>query len=193
MVATLCSSNPTFGQNKIDVSVKHPGNQAELKTKDQLSRLLAAFDVSPYVFTKSVVIDADAPSARSYPVLTLNTRYLKDDELLLSTFIHEQYHWYVIQKGKDAEEAMKDLRALFPQIPVGVPEGSNDERSNYIHLLVCYFERRAALALFGQLKAYQIMNFLASDHYTWIYKTVMARPRDIGAIIVQHKIMPPGF
>lgn len=30
----------------------------------------------------------------SHPVLTLHTRHLKDDLALLSTFVHEEYHWY---------------------------------------------------------------------------------------------------
>ena len=30
---------------------------------------------------------------RSHPVLTLHTRHRRDDDLLLSTFLHEQLHW----------------------------------------------------------------------------------------------------
>ena len=31
----------------------------------------------------------------SDPVLTLHTRYLHDDDGLVSAFLHEQMHWYV--------------------------------------------------------------------------------------------------
>src|SRR3712207_4261996 len=58
----------------------------------------------------------------------LRGRHLMDDELLLSTFVHEQLHWFIAENRRDSEAAMKELRVLFPKIPVGFPEGSTDER-----------------------------------------------------------------
>jgi hypothetical protein len=55
-------------------------------------RFLDKYDLTPWLFTRAVVIDDDA-TPHSHPVLTLHTRHLRDDLLLLSTFIHEQSHW----------------------------------------------------------------------------------------------------
>jgi hypothetical protein len=34
------------------------------------------------------------------------------------------------------------------------------------------------------------MDFWATDHYTWVYKAILERPRDIATIISKHKLIP---
>lgn len=178
----------TYAQDKISISLAH-GSKDEIQTKEQLQRLLKTYDLSKWIFTRSIIIDEQS-IPHSHPTLTLHTRHLKDDDLLLSTFVHEQLHWFIGQKDKDTEEAIKELRVLFPKIPIGFPEGSDDERGNYAHLLVIYLEYRADRELLGELKARQVMEFWSADHYTWIYKKVLERPRDIGNIAFKHKLIP---
>jgi len=188
LLLVLILSPSQYAQEKIDISLAH-GSKTEQRTKEQLQRLLGTYDLSKWIFTRSIIID-DKAIPHSHPTLTLHTRHLKDDELILSTFVHEQIHWHIAEKDKDAEAAMKELRVLFPKIPVGHPEGSGDERGNYIHLLVIYLEYRADRELLGELKARQVMNFWATDHYTWLYKTVLERTRDIGNVAFKYKLIP---
>ncbi|HEV2915298.1 MAG TPA: hypothetical protein VGX92_18610 [Pyrinomonadaceae bacterium] len=151
---------------QLEITLKN-NDQAERQTRQQLHRLLSAYDVSNWVFTRKVVIESGFNVIpHSHPVLTLSTRHLKDDELLLSTFVHEQLHWYLGEKAKEAEEADKELRSIFPKVPVGFPEGGKDEDSTYKHIQVCYLEYRAIKTLLGELKARQVMDFWATDHYT---------------------------
>jgi hypothetical protein len=56
--------------------------------------------------------------------------------------------------------------------------------------VVCYLEYRAIRELLGELKSKQIMEFWAGDHYTWIYKTVLERPRDISNVLFKYKLLP---
>ena len=178
----------SHAQNKIEITLKN-GSKEELRTKEQLQRLMKTYDLSKFIFTKSIVID-EKSIPHSNPVLTLNTRHLKDDELLLSTFVHEQFHWF-IDRQKEKDEAIKELRVLFPKVPVGYPEGAEDEAGTYFHLLVNFLEWRADSNLFGELKARQIMEFWATDHYRWVYKTVLERPGDIWKIASKYKLIPP--
>ncbi len=189
IAVTLWLSVAAAAQINLDIALKQ-GSASEAQTKDQLQRLVKTYDLSKWVFTKSILIDEKA-IPHSHPVLTLSTRHLKDDELLLSTFVHEQAHWFISQNSKNTEAAVKELRALFPKVPVGFPEGGGDEYSTYIHLIVIYLENRANRELFGELRGRQVMDFWASDHYTWIYKTVLERPRDIGEIAFKHRLVPP--
>jgi hypothetical protein len=189
ILATLFLSTVAYAKDNIEISLKS-GSQAEIQTKEQLRRLLKTYDLSKWIFTKSVLIDEKA-IPHSHPVLTLSTRHLKDDDLLLSTFVHEQTHWFLVQKDKETREATKELRALFPKVPAGLPEGASDENSTYLHLLVNYLEYRADRELLGELKAKQVMEFWATDHYTWVYKTVLERARDIGNIMFKYKLIPP--
>jgi hypothetical protein len=75
-------------------------------------------------------------------------------------------------------------------LPSRPPEGAQDENSTYLHLLDCYLEYRADQQLLGELKARQVMDFWATDHYTWVYKTVLERPRDIATVLAKHKLIP---
>ncbi len=176
-------------QNKIEIALKN-GTQAEIQTKEQLQKLLKTYDLSKWTFTNSIVID-EKSIPHSHPTLTLHARHLKSDELLLSTYVHEQFHWFLVQKGKETDEAIKELRVLFPKVPVGFPEGGYDEESTYLHLLVCYVEYQADKELLGELRAKQVMDFWSTDHYTWIYKTVLERQRDIFNIMSKRKLLPP--
>src|SRR4029434_5382033 len=184
----LLTSITSYSQDKIEISLKN-SSRDESQTRDQLLRLLKMYDMSKWIFTKEILIDEKA-IPHSHPILTLHTRHLKDDDLLLSTFVHEQLHWFLVQKDKETTEAMKDLRALFPQVPVTLPDGAGDEESTYLHLLVNYLEYRADRELLGELRAKQVMDFWSSDHYTWVYKTVLERRRDIGNIAFKHKLIP---
>ncbi len=173
---------------KIEISLKN-NTPAEAKTKVQLERLIAAHDLSKWTFIRKVEIDEKA-IPHSHPVLTLNTRHIKDDELLLSTYVHEQIHWHLVNLSKETDEAIKELRVLFPKVPAGPPEGARDENSTYLHLLVCYLEYRADRELMGELKAKQVIQFWSTDHYNWIYRTILERTRDIGNIAFKYKLVP---
>lgn len=187
----LFTAISVFSQAKFEITLKN-NTPAEAKTKEQLERLLKTYDLEKWIFTRKVEIDEKA-IPHSHPVLTMSARHLKDDELFLSTFVHEQIHWHFVNNDKLTDEAIKDLKILFPTVPVKAPEGARDEVSTYIHLLVCYLEYRADRQILGELKAKQVMQFWSTDHYTWIYKTVLERPRDIGGILIKHKLMKPDW
>jgi hypothetical protein len=173
---------------RLDIKLVH-GSPAEVQTRDQVQRLVNAYDVSPWLYTTSILID-EQTIPHSHPVLTLHTRHLKDDELLLSTFVHEQLHWFFVQKGEMTQQAIQDLRRLFPRVPVGAPDGAVTEESSYLHLMVCYTEYQAIRRLLGELKAREVMEFWASDHYRWIYSTMLDRPGDIGDVLARHDLIP---
>ena len=186
VLLALCLSTSAHGQGRIEITLKQ-GSKAEAQTKEQLQRLLGSYDVSQWIFTRSITIDEKA-FPYSHPILTLHTRHLRDDELLLSTFVHEQLHWFFAQKDQETEDAIKDLHGLFATVPTHLPEGGNDERSTYLHLMVCDLEYLADQQLLGELKARQVMDFWATDHYTWVYKTVLERRREIENIMSKHKL-----
>ena len=68
----------------LEISLKNK-DQREEQTKQQLERLLSTYDLSKWIFTRKILIESRV-IPHSHPVLTLSTRHLKDDELLLATF-----------------------------------------------------------------------------------------------------------
>ena len=180
----------TVAQAQQDIKISLANSTpAEQQTKTQLERLLKTYDLTKWIMTKSVVIDEKA-TPHSHPVLTLSARHVKDDELLLATFVHEQMHWFVIQDGRDIDAAIAEFKKMFPNAPTAPPEGARDENSTYQHIAVCYLEYRATRELLGELRAKQVIQFWTTDHYTWVYKTVMERTRDIGQVMFKYKLIP---
>lgn len=174
----------------VHVEAAHPQDVREQATVAQLQRLIRSYDLDPWLFTHDVRIDRSA-IPHSHPVLTLHTRHLKDDDLLLSTFVHEELHWYLVEHSQGTDAAIADLKARFPKTPVGFPLGSSDETGNYVHLLDIFLEWRADRMLLGELRARQVMEFWAADHYTWVYRTVLEHEREIGEIVSRHGLMYP--
>lgn len=175
-------------QAQLKISLKHQNDAREAQTKSQLQKLLAQYDCAKFIFTNEIVIDRDA-IPHSHPVLTLHTRHLKDDELLLSSFVHEQIHWFLTQHENQTEQAIKELRVMFPKVPVGFPAGADSEDSTYLHLLVNTLEYRADRELFGELKARQVMEFWATDHYTWVYQQVLEEGDKLRALLRKYKLV----
>jgi hypothetical protein len=162
----------------------------ELATKAQLERLMAAHDLRQWTFTHQLVID-EKSIPHSHPVLTLHTRHLKQDDELLSTYLHEQLHWFLARHPDDTRAAEEDLAKLYPTVPVGYPEGANDIQSTYLHLLVCRLEEQADLAVMGEQRTADAMQFWAGDHYRWVYRTVLQDRAKIDAILHLHHIADP--
>lgn len=174
----------------IEIKLAH-GSPEEARTKDQLNRLLQHYPLTPWYFTRSIEIDEKA-IPHSHPTLTLHTRHLMDDDLLLSTFVHEQIHWFLEGRHDETRAAENDLKALFPKLPVGFPDGAQDGESDYLHLLVNVLEWRSDKKLLGELRARQVMEFWAHDHYRVLYQTVLGNPHEIGEIIARHHLDLPG-
>lgn len=173
---------------QLDISLAH-GSSREQQTQAQLENLLTRYDVSKWLVTDKIAIDEDA-IPHSHPVLTLHTRHLKDDELLLSTFVHEQSHWFIAAHRDDMAAAETELRRLFPKLPLNYPEGSDTQKVNYEHLVIILIEWRADRELFGELRARQIMDFWAHDHYTTLYQLVLDHKAEIGKITAKHHLLP---
>lgn len=159
-------------------------DDASRATRAQLERLVAQTPgIAEWISTSSILIDSDPRAIpHSHPVLTLSTRHLLDDDLLLATFVHEQLHWYIGQQAT-LEHVRAGLRAAFPTVPVGHPDGANDELSTYNHLLLCWLEIRAMKALVGELRAHQILDFWQGDHYRWIYRQVAEKGYQIWQVV----------
>ena len=61
--------------------------------KSMLLKLRGEHDLAPFEYTRKVRI-APGEIPHSHPVLTINTM-VRDEQPLLSLYLHEQMHWYV--------------------------------------------------------------------------------------------------
>jgi hypothetical protein len=176
-------------ESTVTIRTEHD-SAPELATKAELERLIAAHDLSQWTFTHEIVID-EKSIPHSHPVLTLHTRHLKQDDELLSTYLHEQLHWFLTGHPAETKAAEQDLMKLYPQVPVGYPDGANNTESTYLHLLVCQLEQQADRAVLGEQRTGQVMQFWAADHYRWVYRTVLQDEAKIEDILKRNHLDTP--
>jgi hypothetical protein len=181
-------SLPTH-ESILNITLAH-GSPRELATRTQLGRLLSAYNVKPWLFTRDVVIDEEA-IPHSHPALTLHARHLRDDDQLLSTLIHEEPHWFVDSRPDRLERVVADFRTRFPGIPVGFPDGATSERSSYEHLPVIYLEYEGLRSLVGDQRADATFRFWEGDHYRALYRLVREHRAMVAGVLAQDDLVPP--
>ena len=167
---------------QIDTAHNSPKEQSE---SARLQGLLGRFDLSPWLFTRRILIDERA-IPHSHPVLTVGYGDHDDDNLLLSNFVHEQLHWWLVAHQPATDAAVIELRQLFPGMPVGGTDGAQDEQSSYLHLIVNYLEYQGDKVLLGNQKAADVMAFWKGDHYRVIYKTMLDSEDIVGRVVAKH-------
>ena len=165
------------------------GLPSEDSARAQVRRLLRAYDLRPWLFTRAIRIERGV-IPHSHPVLTLNTRYLGRDEEQLGTFVHEQLHWFVEDEPGAKAAAMRALEARYPEVPVGGEDGARDRESTYLHLIVCFLELDALSQLLGEPAARRQLE--GERHYRWIYARVLGETGALRALVTTAGFRLPG-
>jgi hypothetical protein len=165
------------------------GLPREDSARVQVYRLLRAYDLRPWLFTRTVRIERGA-IPHSHPVLTLNTRYLDQDVEQLGTFVHEQLHWFVDADPRAEAAAIRALQARYPEVPVGGEDGARSRESTYLHLIVCFLELDGMSQLVGESAARRQLE--AQRHYRWIYERVLSETETLRALVTEAGFRLPG-
>jgi len=177
LVSVALAADPIVIQTK-------NGNTRELQAQEELKGILEKYDLSRYTFTRQVVFEQGAMN-HAFPVLTMNVHFVGSDDEMLSTFLHEQLHWWLRDHPNEMRQAVRQLRELYPHVPVGLPQGAETEYSTYGHLVDCYLEIQADRRLIGETRTAEVIKH--KPWYTWIYKTILQDESKIAAIVTaQH-------
>jgi len=172
---------------KLSVKTKH-GLSVEEQRKAQVERLAQQYDLKKYTLTRDIMIDREAEN-HSMPVLTLNRRFLDDDDLPLSAYVHEQGHWVLVERHRqDNQPMLADLVRTFPNLDIQPPAGDGERASSYFHIVVGLLEWQAMEALVGVDRARRVIEWKRGDHYTAIYAIVITRRRDVETILNRYGV-----
>jgi hypothetical protein len=174
----LLSLSAWLAQPAVKIDLAH-GTDRERQTQSLLEQVLGSYDLGKYTFTRHVVIEERAVN-HAFPVLTLNVRFARSADELLSSYLHEQLHWHLRDRGRDQQQAIAELRMMYPGAPVGAPEGAETAISTYGHLIDCYLEILADRQLMGPERTSAVV--ADKGHYTWIYKTILQDEPRIAAV-----------
>src|SRR6266850_5761522 len=137
---------------KLNIRTKH-SLPVEEQRKEQMERLARQYDLKKFTVTRDIMIERGAMN-HSYPPLTLNLRFLDNDDLALSAYVHEQGHWIMMERHRADNPALfEDLQRTFPNMEIRAPDGDGELRSSYFHIAVCMLEWQAMEDLVGAARA----------------------------------------
>ncbi len=173
---------------KLNIKTAH-GEPREEERKQQMERLAQQYDLKKYTLTRDILIERGAVN-HSAPVLTLNLRFLDNDDLALSAYVHEQGHWVLMERHRlDMQSLYDQLHRTFPTLPTEPPEGSpGGARGSYYHLVVCMLEWQGMEDLVGPERALKVIQWKQQDHYTGIYDTIMKQRAAVESIMKHYGI-----
>jgi hypothetical protein len=164
------------------------GSVAEERRKQQMERLARQYDLSKYTITRDIVIERGAIN-HSSPILTLNLRFLDNDDLALSAYLHEQSHWYLMERHRPGNpQLFEDLQSAFPNLDYRVPNGDGELRSSYFHIAVCMLEWQATEELVGPVRAREVIEWKQKDHYTAIYEILLNHREQVESVLNRNRV-----
>jgi hypothetical protein len=159
----------------------------EQRKKAQIESLAARYDLKKFTITRDIQIEQGAV-AHSKPVLTLNGRFLDNDDRALSQYVHEQGHWVLGRDPGELRGLFADLSEAIPRLPTEPPQGSGGRQDSYFHLAVNLLEWQALEELVGAERARAVMAFKETDHYTAIYAAVLGNRAALENILRRHHV-----
>jgi hypothetical protein len=175
---------------RVDIDLGEAEREAD-RIRAWLIALRRRHDLKRFEFTHHVRIVPAGPTY-SHPILTLGTRFTETEDLLLSTYLHEQMHWYLWLLGGPDHDPVSpffdELVRRYPQAPIWLPEGARSYEQTYMHLVVCWLEIEATAELIGRTRANRMAD--TTFGYRWIYRTVIADRDPLGALFTEHGLYP---
>lgn len=187
VVVALASSRALAETPKLKIKTRH-GSLREEQRKQQMERLAKQYDLAKYTLTRDIMIEEGAIN-HSHPVLTLNLRFLDNDDLALSAYVHEQGHWLLTERYRAGNPALfEDLQRTFPNLEIQPPGGDGELRSSYFHIAVCMLEWHAMEDLVGSARARTVIEWKQRDHYTAIYSTILDHREQVESVLARHHV-----
>jgi hypothetical protein len=172
---------------KLNIRLQHYYPREQLR-KQQIERLAEQYDLSKYTITRDIVIDQDAIN-HSSPVLTLNLRFLDNEDRALSVYVHEQAHWVMMTRHRHhSREMLAELTQLYPNIRIDPPYGDGNTRTSYMHLPVLMLEWQALEEVIGVKRAQAVMKFKRQDVYKDLFATVMDHRQQMEAFLKRYDV-----
>jgi hypothetical protein len=185
--AAVQRSQPGF---RIDVDLDHARREGE-RVSNLLAALRRRHDLARFEYT-SIVRIVPGGDTFAFPVHTLGNRFTQHEDILLSTYLHEQMHWYLWHLGTPERDMvapfMDELVRRYPDAPTSLPDGARNYEATYVHLVVNWLEVAATSELIGRPRAFALAE--AQHTYRWIYRTVLRDWDALGELYERHDLLP---
>ncbi|MCM2351069.1 MAG: hypothetical protein NDI69_13690 [Bacteriovoracaceae bacterium] len=150
-------------------------------TKQNLQQLEQVYDLSPFFYTRKVLISSDVNSHPA-PDLTLTTHFAENPRKLLAAWLHEEFYWWTEQNKAKLAPVLKELQNIYPRA------------SGHAHLLliICNLEFKALSYYLGDKEAKKTINDLMKKDrlFPWTYYQVLNRNAEITKLMNKYDLIP---
>jgi len=178
------------GDIHIDIDLEFARTEAE-RIHALLLALRRRHDLARYEYTRVVRI-VPGGDTFAHPILTLGNRFAGSEDQLLSTYLHEQMHWYLWLLHTPQVDPIApfydELVRRYPQAPITLPDGARNYEATYIHLVVNWLEIATLAEFIGRDRAVSLAR--AQTSYRWLYRTVVDDWDALGALYEAHGLLP---
>ncbi len=175
---------------RIDLDLDHARREAE-RVRGMLQALRRRHDLSRFEYTRVVRVMPGGDTF-SHPILTLGNRFAENEDTLLSTYLHEQMHWYLWYLGTPERDPVApffdELVRRYPEAPTELPDGARNYESTYLHLVINWLEVAATAEFIGRRRAVAVADVQRS--YRWIYRTVLRDWDALQELYERHGLVP---
>jgi hypothetical protein len=178
---------------RIDLDLDHAKREGD-RVRDMLAALRRRHDLARYEYTRIVRI---VPGGETFaqPVLTLGNRFATTEDLLLSTYLHEQMHWYLWHLGTPERDMVApfidELVRRYPDAPIDIANGgARGYDATYEHLVVNWLEIAVTSEFIGRERAVAVARAQRLRSYGWLYDRVVRDWDMLGELYERHDIVP---
>lgn len=175
---------------RVDVDLEHARREGD-RVRDMLMALRRRHDLARYEYTRIVRIVPGGDTV-AHPVLQLGNRFADNEDQLLSTYLHEQMHWYLWHLETPERDALApfydELVRRYPDAPIELPDGARGYTATYVHLVVNWLEIAATSEFIGRARAEAVA--AAQRSYRWLYRIVLRDWDALGELYARHGLAP---
>jgi hypothetical protein len=90
------------------------------------------------------------------------------------------------EHDEQQKAAIAELRQMYPNAPVGLPEGADSAYSTYGRSVDCYLEIQVDRELIGPKRTDEVIK--NKSWYAWIYKTILRDEQKISDVVDEHNL-----
>ena len=187
-VNALAGHPPAAAGNQplLDLHTKG-GTRCEEQTRQAIEHLAKTYNLAKYTITRDIMIEQGA-APHSYPELTMNCRFLSDDDLLLAQYVHEQGQRVLMERHHgQMQQLFGDLQRLVPKLPAEPAQG-DAKRGTYLRLAVIMLEWQGLEDLVGAQRARHVMDQKQREHNNAIYSTAVDKREDMKKLLQKYNI-----
>ena len=174
----------------IDIDLDFARSEAQ-RIHALLEALRRRHDLTRYEYTRVIRI-VPGGDTFAHPILTLGNRFAGSEDQLLSTYLHEQMHWYLWLLGTPQVDPIApfydEIVRRYPHAPTSLPDGARNYEATYVHLVVNWLEIATLSEFIGRERAETLAR--AQTSYRWIYRTVLADWEALEALYARNGLLP---